>query len=172
MLCLPPFPLVGDSGCSPPRLQCLCRPHVGGERGRRPWTDEKPRASTIRDGVSSLSSRRRAAPTARAASSAAAVGRGGGGYGAATSNVDGGRGHSCCRGYRRRRAFVRPARLVGCPPSLPLVPWRWRVPPPVQRTSAYPVCHVVVCAPPAGCSPSSLATRTHARSDPDRGGPT
>jgi len=83
VLCLPPFPLVGDSGCSPPRLQCLCRPQVGGQRGRRPWTDEVPRASTIRDGVSSMSSRRRAAPTARSASSAAAAGSGGGGYGAA-----------------------------------------------------------------------------------------
>jgi len=80
---LPPFPLVGDSGCSPPRLQCLCRPNGGGENRREPRTDAVPRASTVRSGVGSLSSRRRAAPAARAASSTAAAGRGGGGCGAA-----------------------------------------------------------------------------------------
>jgi len=82
MLRLPPLPLVGDSGCFPPRLQCLRRPHVGGENRRQPRTDAVPRASTVSNGVGSLSSRRRAAPAARAASSAAAVGRGGGGCGA------------------------------------------------------------------------------------------
>ena len=47
VLRLPPFPVVGDSGCSPPRLRCLRRPQLRGERRRQPRTDAVPRASTV-----------------------------------------------------------------------------------------------------------------------------